>query len=704
MKKNIVIDWFPFFAKKFYLLAIIVGLILRIVMILLPQVLSESFLADFAVQAFDVREISLKEWLKVFILGPLNDLAFASIALIPAFLVYSLTTPRKYDKPWGWIVEGLLVILTGYVLLFNDITDEYGGPLPNIVKALLVFFTICFTIKLLIPGIRDGWRRTVVWLTLFLYVFLLLLNSLSETVFWLEFGNRYDFVAVDYLIYTNEVIGNIMESYPIIPMFLAILAVTGLISWLLFFRKNDLKDAKVDIKIGRWALRLVILLGLSFLGGLWLHYGYRHLKSENRYATQLQENGCWDFLEAFVSGEIDYSQYYTMLPEEQARSHAQELSNQDANGVQAISDTLAPIRKNLVLITIESLSADFMEAYGNDKGITPNLDSISGRSLVFDNLFATGNRTVRGLEAVTLSLPPCAGESIVKRKHNKNLYSTGKLFREAGYTTKYFYGGDSYFDNMSDFFGGNGYEIVDKKTYRPDEITFANVWGTCDEDTYKVALRHFDADYAAGQPFFGHIMTISNHRPYTYPAGRIEYDGDAMSRPAAVKYTDWAIGDFLAKASKKPWFNETVFVILADHCASSAGKTSIPLEKYHIPAIIYSPGFIEPQRVTKTCSQIDIMPTLLKLLHWSYNSEFYGQDILDPEFKERAFMATYQDLGYYADGVLTVLSPVRQVKQFGITRHDLWQFDEEPLQNVDDRLLQEAVAFYQTVNMDHYKK
>ena len=97
-------------------------------------------------------------------------------------------------------------------------------------------------------------------------------------------------------------------------------------------------------------------------------------------------------------------------------------------------------------------------------------------------------------------------------------------------------------------------------------------------------------------------MTISNHRPYTYPDGRISYEGDAMSRPAAVKYSDWAIGDFLARAADKPWFDETVFVIVADHCASSAGKTSLPLEKYHIPALIYAPSLVEPQRVAKTCS------------------------------------------------------------------------------------------------------
>ena len=703
MQKTRITDWFLFFAKRFLLYSLILGFVLRIVMILLPYVLPESLIADFAVQGFSIADVRFWDWIKVLVLGPLNDLAFTMIAIIPAFVVYSLGTQRKYERPWGWILEGLLVLATCYFVFCNDITDEYGGPLPLAVNALMIFFTACFTLKLLVPKVRIPWRRGVVYFVLGLYVFLLILNSLSECIFWLEFGNRYDFVAVDYLIYTNEVIGNIMESYPILPMFLAVLAISALIAWPLYFRRYNLHDAQITLSFRQWALSLVILLGAAFAGGTWLHLGYRHFKGANRYATQLQENGCWDFLEAFVSGEIDYTQYYTMLPESEARARAQELCGQNAEGFQAIRDSIAPLRKNIVLITVESLSGSFLEAYGNDEHLTPCLDSLLKRSLVFDNLFATGNRTVRGLEAVTLSLPPCAGESIVKRKHNKDLFSTGKLLREAGYTTRFFYGGDSYFDNMGDFFGGNGYEIVDKALYGED-VTFANIWGSCDEDSYRVALRWCDADYAAGQPFFAHIMTISNHRPYTYPDGRINYEGDAMSRPAAVKYSDWAIGDFLSQASQKPWFDKTVFVIVADHCASSAGKTSLPLEKYHIPALIYAPGFVEPQRVAKTCSQIDLMPTLLRLLHWSYDSAFYGQDILDPAFRERALMATYQDLGYYADGILTVLSPVAQVKQFDVRQYDGWEFEETVRSERDEATLRDAVSLYETVNIDHYKK
>ena len=442
--------------------------------------------------------------------------------------------------------------------------------------------------------------------------------------------------------------------------------------------------------------RVIHLLGL--------HYGYRHFGGENLFATQIQENGCWDFLEAFASNELDYEQFYAMIPQSEAEAMKRQMCGQNEDGIQTVRDSLPPVKKNVVLITVESLSADFLTRYGSKDVITPYLDELLEESLVFDNLYATGNRTVRGLEAVTLNIPPSSGESLVKRPDNTGLFSTGDVFRQNGYHTSFIYGGDSYFDNMGAFYGNCGYEIVDKKTYDKDAIVFSNIWGTSDEDSYREAIKRFDASWAAGEPFFAQIMTISNHRPYTYPEGRIQYDGNPMSRHAAVKYTDWAIGQFISAASEKPWFSETVFVIMADHCASSAGKTSLPMDCYHIPAIIYSPGFIEPRYVEKVCSQIDIIPTLLSLLHFSYDAPFYGRNVLADDFKERTFMATYQDLGYYSDGVLTVLSPVRRFQQFAVTQHDGWVYDEALMDQPREDVLQEAQAFYQTANLAFKKK
>ncbi|MCR5244932.1 MAG: sulfatase-like hydrolase/transferase [Bacteroidales bacterium] len=675
--KKTVSDWFGFFAPRFLALTLILGLLVRIVLIFHP---------------LTIVDWGWKDWLAIFGLGFINDVAFTAIALVPAFLFYTFLTDDKYRKPVGWILWAILLLVTGYIFLFNDITDEYGGPLPRIVKGVMLFFLICFSVKLFVPKIRKGWRTVCIFLVMMVYAACAITIALSEVVFWSEFGVRFNFIAVDYLVYTNEVVGNIVESYPMVPMVLGMLLVSGGIVWLMV-RGHDVRTSGVG-SWPRWGLSLVALAACAFLGGLWLHWGYRNLQRENLYATELQENGCWDFLEAFMSNELEYKQFYSLLPEDEATALQRGFCHQDGDGVQRITSETGVSRKNIVLITVESLSADFLTRYGSGDGITPNLDTLMERSLVFDNLFATGNRTVRGLEAVTLCIPPSSGESLVKRPDCSGFFSTGDVLRNQGYTTAFIYGGDSYFDNMGAFFSGCGYEIVDKKDYDKDAILFSNIWGTSDEDSYREAMKRFDD---AEGPFFAHIMTISNHRPYTYPDGRIP--GNPMTRKAAVQYTDYAIGQFLAEASGHPWFSETVFVILADHCASSAGKTSLPLDCYHIPALIYSPGFIEPRVVEKTCSQIDLMPTLFSLLGFSYDSRFYGQDILSDDFRERAFMATYQDLGFYADGILTVLSPVRRIQQFSVSRRDGWKFREEPMDVLDETVLKEAQAYYQTANL-----
>ncbi len=679
--KTVVKDLFFFFAPRFTALALVLGFIVRIVLILHPVTTVDWPFAD---------------WMKIIFLGFLNDVFFSAIALVPAFLIYSFFTDFFYKKPAGHIVLGLLAALTVYVFCFNDITDEYGGPMPRIMKAVLSVILICYGIKFFVPRIRPAWHRVSIYILMMLYVSLSVTIAFSEVVFWEEFGVRFNFIAVDYLIYTNEVVGNIMESYPIVPMFLGVFTVSGLICSLMVKGRDISKSGVGSVKT--WLINLCCLTAACILSYFWLHNDYRNWGSANQFATQIHQNGCWDFLEAFASNELDYKQFYATIPDDEARNLQLEMCHMNEEGVAAIRDSQAPLRKNIVLITVESLSSGFLTRFGQEADITPNLDSLCKSGLVFDNLFATGNRTVRGLEAVTLCLPPSAGASLIKRPDDLEFNSTGALLEGMGYSSVFIYGGDSYFDNMGAFFRKCGYDIWDKNMYDESAISFSNIWGTADEDSYREAIGLLDKAWDAGEPLFAHIMTISNHRPYTYPEGRIEYDGNPMSRKAAVKYTDWAIGKFISDASARPWFGETVFVIMADHCASSAGKNSVPLDGYHIPAVIYAPGFIEPSVVDKVCSQIDIMPTLFSLLHFSYDSRFYGSDVLSPDFRERAFMATYQDLGFYADGVLTVLSPVCSVRQFEVTRSLDGSFVETLLGETEPITLKKAQAFYQTVN------
>jgi phosphoglycerol transferase MdoB-like AlkP superfamily enzyme len=193
---------------------------------------------------------------------------------------------------------------------------------------------------------------------------------------------------------------------------------------------------------------------------------------------------------------------------------------------------------------------------------------------------------------------------------------------------------------MNYFFSHNGYKVVDLASQPDEAVSFQTIWGACDENLYDWVLDEADRSYEQGRPFHQFVMTTSNHRPYTYPSGRIDIPSGA-SRRGAVKYTDFAIGEFIRKAETKPWFVDTLFVIVADHGASSAGKDELPIEKYRIPLIVYNPKLIAPARIDKLCSQIDVPPTLLALMGWSYESRFYGQDILRMEIgEERALIAS----------------------------------------------------------------
>jgi phosphoglycerol transferase MdoB-like AlkP superfamily enzyme len=209
------------------------------------------------------------------------------------------------------------------------------------------------------------------------------------------------------------------------------------------------------------------------------------------------------FYEAFTNNTLDFFKFYPTIDEKLAEKNVLSAFGTTTLDRKIVAEIQPEQHKNVVLISIESLSADFMSFYGNRDKITPFLDSLAQQSLLFTNLYATGNRTVRGLEALTLCIPPTAGESIIKREsENKNKFTTGNIFKSKGYTTKFLYGGYSYFDNMKDFFGGNGYQIVDRDNFKPEEITFANVWGVCDEDMAKKAISEMNKDAKSGKPFF----------------------------------------------------------------------------------------------------------------------------------------------------------------------------------------------------------
>ncbi|MBO9561191.1 MAG: sulfatase-like hydrolase/transferase [Niastella sp.] len=643
--------------------------------------------------------ITVGQFTGLFSIGIVYDLAIASFIIIPFVLHLWLQNEYIYRRRVLPFVCLFFAALLSLLIFTKIVPKDFSPQLYTAIIAYIVFRWAIYLVLFFVPAsFRSRWRAGVLYFGFVVVTFLLLLNIVSEWFFWQEFTTRYNFIAVDYLVYTTEVLGNIAESYPIVWI-MTVLVLTAIA---LTFMSRQLIRHSVSqpLSFGRRTLLASCLLLMPVLVYVGVPEKWRHF-SNNEYANSLAGNGMYEFAVAFTQNELDFYQFYQTLPDTKAfKLVRQQLQSPNArfvdNDPYSIEREISypePERKlNVVLISVESLSASFMQAFGSDKNITPYLDSLSSHSLFFTNLYASGTRTVRGLEALSLSIPPTPGQSIVKRPDNANMFSLGSVFRSKGYTTQYIYGGYSYFDNMQTFFGGNGYTVIDRSAIKPADVHYQNIWGVADEDLFTLALHTLDSNEAAHKPFFTHIMTVSNHRPYTYPDGRIDIPPSTQSREGAVKYTDYAINKFLKEAHTKSWFDSTIFVIVADHCASSAGSVDLPVTGYHIPMLIYAPKILQPRMVSDLTAQIDVAPTILGMLRLQYKSKFFGQDILNtPAEKQRAFISTYQGLGYMRNGKLVIQSPVKTVKEY---TPDL-KTGNATASRIDDSLVNQAIAYYQ---------
>lgn len=572
------------------------------------------------------------------------------------------------------------------------------GFLYDLVNAS--YFIIPLTIYLwLVPQrfFEKPWHRFFVYGFLLVFTFILTFNAVSEWFFWDEFNTRFNFIAVDYLVYTNEVLGNIQQSYPVGWIITGVVLFTLALMYFLrgFIRRTVIHPTRFK--------RRSIITGALLMLPLILFFSVNnkfHRFSANTYVNELAGNGMYELFAAYLNNELNYDQFYSTITDKESFQTIRKLlttpesrfvSDDPFDFTRVIENPGPEKRMNVVLISVESLSAAYMEAFGSTLGITPFLDSLANESLFFTNFYATGTRTVRGLEALSLCIPPTPGQSIVRRPNNENLFSLGSVFREKGYESRFIYGGYGYFDNMNYFFDNNGYDVADRTLLSEEDIDYENIWGVADENLFTLAERQIDGIVSEGKPFFVHIMTTSNHRPYTYPEGRIDIPSHT-SRAGAVKYTDYAIGKFIKASVNKSWFPNTIIVIVADHCASSAGKTELPVDKYHIPLLIYSPANVASRKVDRLMSQIDLGPTLLGMLNFSYTSKFFGYDIFKlEEGRERAFISTYQSLGYLKHNKLVILSPQKKAV---IVTPDFNGGPSAPAA-MDARLLNEAIAWYQ---------
>lgn len=614
-----------------------------------------------------------------------------------------------------WLIGGIWLALFSALrlgLLFWNGTEAVGPNLWFWVLGKGLIFDLIVLSAVLAPVLayeallpnrwrKARWHRALRVLWFITTVFVMIFGVAAEVTFWLEFSTRFNFIAVDYLLYTHEVIGNIRQSYPVPALLGAFALVAALIYWgthRKLHRANLLeltRKQRVAMLVASVTVP-VVTLSLSNVDQI--------QGSGNAFADEMAGNGLFTLAAAMRRNELDYDKFYQTISQEKANSVLQalhverqplgevlhELDEDEAEDVVP----MARSPKNIVLISVESLSADFLGTYGNTKGLTPNMDRLAKEGLLFTQLYATGTRTVRGLEALSLGTPPVPGQAIVRRPNNEHLSTIGEVLHPQGVQPYFFYGGYGYFDNMNAYFAGNTYKVIDRTDIPKEKVMFENVWGVADEVIFNHVIDTLAQRKDGNQPFFAHIMTTSNHRPYTYPSGRIDIPSPG-GRDGAVKYTDYAIGDFINKARQQPWFKDTLFVITADHCASVAGKTKLPVQGYHIPMIFYAPELVKPGQFTHLVSQIDIPPTLVEVMGKRGDGHFFGRSFFEHGEKlERAFISNYQALGYLRDQTLTVLMPKGKVESYAVNPKT---FETTPAP-VNEQHKLEAIAYYQTAS------
>jgi phosphoglycerol transferase MdoB-like AlkP superfamily enzyme len=567
------------------------------------------------------------------------------LALLAAFHPASMTAG-----------DALLTILGG---MHRDLFAALVEILP-----LLVWLTIVSE-----RSFRARWHRVVLLGALLGAAFAQVFNLFVEFFFFEEFKSRFNTVAVDYLLYPKEVFVNIWESYPVGWILVICLALSA--GWLWWasrwFSRMWEQPSPPRVRwlwLGGAAALVVVLMPTVNLKGAQV--------SKDRTLNEVANNGALSFVAAAWTHNLDYSAYYKTMPASEAyqrtrrllaEPNAQFVDSGESIRRRVAGDSTRP-KLNVVVFLEESLGSEFWGCLGRPKTLTPEMDRLATQEgMLFTNIYACGNRTVRGMEGVLSSFPPLPGDSIVKRDRSDNVETIARVLKRDGYATVFLYGGRGLFDGMRSFAVRNGYDrFVEEKHFA--HPTFTTIWGVCDEDLFARSIEEFRELAKTNQPFFATILSVSNHKPYAYPKGRIE-DRRKPQREDAVKYSDYALGRFFDAAKKEAFWTNTIFVVIADHGARVYGKQSIPIHSYEIPLVIAGPAVVKaPSRISQLGSSLDVAPTVLGLLGRPYETMFFGRNLLQSRPEEgRAFLNHNRDIGMLMHDRLVVLG-LKQTVEF----------------------------------------
>lgn len=497
----------------------------------------------------------------------------------------------------------------------------------------------------------KAWQMfTYVWVIL--AIVLLVFLEVSTPGFIAEYDVRPNRIFVEYLKYPHEVFGMLWNGFKV-HVFAGI-GFSLIAIWSMHhFMRPWIKSTHSWSNQKVWLIWPLIFVLTAF--GIRSTLGHR---PANPALFAITADSMVNSLVLNSGYSVGYATY-NLLQENKSSKIYGKLSREDIFKLTGAKNTdiptlttLHPSRKrekplNLVIILQESLGATFVESLGGIP-VTPNIEKLKEQGIWFEQLYATGTRSVRGIEAVTTGFQPTPADSTVKlSKSQKNFFTLAALLKKQGYSTEFIYGGESHFDNMRGFFTGNGFEhIVDQKDYK--NPVFVGSWGASDEDLLNKTHEQLLAHHQSGKPFFTLAFSSSNHAPFEFPDGRIKlYEQPKATDNNAVKYADYAIGEFFKKAQQSEYWKDTVFLIVADHDIRVRGETLVPIEHFHIPGLILGAD-IKPQRFTGVASQMDLPVTVLSLMGVNAQHPMTGRDLsnIAPDSPGRAMMQYNDNFGW----------------------------------------------------------
>lgn len=486
-----------------------------------------------------------------------------------------------------------------------------------------------------------------------------------------EYGIRPNHIFLEYLVYPQEVISTIYNGHgveAIICICATIISFSVLYAVSRVLYKNYVNLPRSTVSIMLAAVLIIIPMGIRGT------VGHKPLNPSNAsfcsspLANTIPVNSAYNVFYAFrhlTNNEVKKSEIYAFdnlpniinnLPEMSRRTLPNSLDVHCAVN-QVITPEITGKKRNVVLILEESFGARYVKSLGGDD-VAPNHDKLKQIAWWFNHMFATGHRSVRGIEAVTASYPPGPLASQVKIDHPKPITTLPLIFRKLGYTTNFIYGGESHFDNMRSYFLNNGVDyVIEQSDFKDPEFTAS--WGVSDEDLFNRANEEFIKLSSEGKPFCSIVFTSSFHDPFDIPKGKVNIDNvktDDPKRLTAAKYADYALGKFFEAAQKEAYYSNTIFVVIADHDSRVRGTTGFPLKNFTIPALIISPD-VQPHEDNRIVSQIDILPTILSLSGVSGQFPIVGQDLTKPDTVNRAPVAYNELFGYVHGDNFTLLAP-----------------------------------------------